>query len=607
MYGTRNQSLTWWTSENEADLLHTASAHIDWMLARNAARRDWYHTFLSVYSGDLMPANPPVQWSGSRRFLAFNDTRGVIETIHSKISKQKPRPLFITDGGSYAAQEKAKKLTKYVDAKFHELSAYRIGSRVALDALLFGSGLVKCFELDGEVTIERIEPWTFFVGDADAADGTPSYAVQAISYDRQQLMEEFPEKEVQPAPSDLEWFSRFVDDPLADRVIVWELWRNSKNGGRHVVMTRDHVLIDEACHFLPFASLHYQPRPGSYWGSGIVESVLPLQLESNKLSSEISTAHHMLNKAKILVPSGATLPKNSVRNDIVVWEYDSTKPPPTVVAWSPVAPDVYQYHATLRKAIYELSGQSQLGATGQKPAGLNSGAALREYSDIETERFGSFAREFEQWYVDLARLLVQVQDSIGGNSRARFQEGFGYCELLWQDVRLPENAYLVKVFPVSSLPQHPAGRLQTIQELMQSGLITDPIEARRLLDFPDLEKATDLATAQYRLVESILERMLQTGEYQSPEPLMNLEQCYWKGLCYYHDNRDKDIEPSKLALLRRWILDVYNLMTGATQDDGTGRQDSGPGSGEPADGAELAGDVPGAVGGVGGVPGVPGG
>ena len=43
----------------------------------------------------------------------------MIDTIVSKVTKNKPKPTFLTDGGDWDLQQKAKKLTKYCEGIFY--------------------------------------------------------------------------------------------------------------------------------------------------------------------------------------------------------------------------------------------------------------------------------------------------------------------------------------------------------------------------------------------------------------------------------------------------------------------------------------------------------
>ena len=82
----------------------------------------------------------------------------------------------------------------------------------------------------------------------------------------------------------------------------------------------------------------------------------------------------------------------------------------------------------------------------------------------------------------------------------------------------------MKCFPVSSLPDDPAGRLQTVQEYMQAGILSIR-QGSRLLDFPDLEAEETLDTAREEYLHTILEKMTMTGftPFRSPKMIYNLQ------------------------------------------------------------------------------------
>ena len=80
----------------------------------------------------------------------------MIDTIVSKVTKNKPKPTFLTDGGDWDLQQKAKKLTKYCEGIFYSTNMYREATRAFTDACIFGTGAVKFFKEDNEIKAERV-------------------------------------------------------------------------------------------------------------------------------------------------------------------------------------------------------------------------------------------------------------------------------------------------------------------------------------------------------------------------------------------------------------------------------------------------------------------
>ena len=151
----------------------------------------------------------------------------------------------------------------------------------------------------------------------------------------------------------------------------------------------------------------------------------------------------------------------------------------------------------LYNRAYEISGISQLSATSLKPAGLESGVALREYSDIETERFVIVGQAYESAFLEIARQMIDLAKDVSEEGKTYEVISYGDKEIekiRWSDINLREDQYRMKVYPASLLPTTPAARLQTVIEMAQAGLI-DKAETRSLLDFPDIEQYNKLATA----------------------------------------------------------------------------------------------------------------
>src|SRR6266851_595573 len=131
-------------------------------------------------------------------------------------------------------------------------------------------------------------------------------------------------------------------------------------------------------------------------------------------------------------------------------------------------------------------------------------------------------------------------------------------ELDWKDIQLPATDYVTDVFPVSSLPNSPEGRIQTVTELAQAGYIS-PRTAKRLLAFPDLQTEQDLSDSREEYIHSILEEIVEDGKYTAPEPFDDLTLARELALQEYALGKLHGLEEDKLELLRRFMsqLDVF--------------------------------------------------
>ena len=103
--------------------------------------------------------------------------------------------------------------------------------------------------------------------------------------------------------------------------------------------------------------------------------------------------------------------------------------------------------------------------------------------------------------------------------------GKGIEEIDWKELNLKDDPFHIQSFPVSSLPNTPSGRLQSIQEFAQAGLIPAS-RILRLMQFPDLDQVTSLETAQEEHIYKVLDRIIDGDgsdtTFESPEAFDNL-------------------------------------------------------------------------------------
>jgi hypothetical protein len=500
--------------------------------------------------------------------ISYNVIQSVIDTITAKIAKNRPRPMFLTSGGNYKIQRRAKKLDKFVEGCFYENEVHKLSPKIFRDGCIFGDGFVHVFEQNGRVKYERVLPSELYVDPMESFYGEPRQLHRVKSVDRAVLIDLFPEhrKAIAEANSASASLTGAYQN-IADQVTVVESWHlpsgpESKDG-LHTIIISDKVLFMEDWNenFFPLAHFRWNERLYGWQGQGLAEQIQNIQLEINKLLWVIQRSMHMAGSFKILMENSSKIVKEHFTNDIgAIITYTGT--PPQYVTPQAVPMEYYQHFQTLKTSAYEQAGISQLSASAQKPAGLNSGRALREYNDIETERFMVVGQAYENLHLDLAKLTVWKAKEI-------FQREKKYSVVVpekkftqtidWKDIDLEEDEYVMKIFPISSLPNDPAGRLQTIQEYAQAGFLS-PRQARKLLDFPDLEQIEDLATSAEDYLHEILEKIVEEDIYTPPEPFDDLSLAKELALEYYAQGKCNGLEQEKLELLRRFMDQVDMLV-----------------------------------------------
>ncbi len=199
-----------------------------------------------------------------------------------------------------------------------------------------------------------------------------------------------------------------------------------------------------------------------------------------------------------------------------------------------------------------------------KPAGVDSAVAIREVSDIETGRYALVANRWEQFFVEIARIQVDMsKDMYTRNPELKVShvEKKILKEIKWKNVDLEDNPFDIQAFPTSSLPDTPAGRIQTVTEYIQNQWISKERGMELLSLNPDLEDEVNIQTSSLRLTEKWLSEMVEEGVYNRPDPLMNLQLALSVSLGVYtmlvHDNCPGD----RLDLVRQFIDECKVLLT----------------------------------------------
>jgi hypothetical protein len=170
--------------------------------------------------------------------------------------------------------------------------------------------------------------------------------------------------------------------------------------------------------------------------------------------------------------------------------------------------------------------------------------------------------------IDLAHLILDQAAEIAedlGSYKTIYPNKDGLKEITIPDIKvLKEEPYVIQSFASSSLPKDPAGRLQTITEMMQAGIIS-PQEGRRLLDYPDIGQVEKLANAAEERILKVLDDIVEDGKYTPPDPFMDLEKANELAVQYYNLYSASKLEPERCEMLRQFFLQVQAIKQQAMQ------------------------------------------
>ncbi len=500
--------------------------------------------------------------------LTLNIVQSCVDTVTAKMAKNRPAPLYLTSGGDYRKRRKAQKLNRFTAGLFNDVKAYQLGPQIFRDSCVFGDGFIYVFNKNGRVAWERVLLHELWIDQIEALYGQPLQLHRAKAVDREILLENHPERKTEIlAANNTRTIDSAVFPTVTDAVIVRESWRlpTSKDAGdgKHIITIDGANLteMEEWKHdYFPFAHLQWIPSLFGFYGQSGGQQLQSIQLEINKILSTIQRSFHLAGSFKIWVRTGSKIVPGQINNDIgsII---NSLEKPEYIIPPNIVPPEIYEHLRELVQKAYELFGISQLSAASLKPQGVDSGRALRELNSIESDRFTVQGHAYEQLFLDCSKLSLGVVEDIfeeTGEYKVSATENRYADELDWKDIQLPATDYVTDVFPVSSLPNSPEGRIQTVTELAQAGYIS-PRTAKRLLAFPDLQTEQDLSDSREEYIHSILEEIVEDGKYTAPEPFDDLTLARELALQEYALGKLHGLEEDKLELLRRFMsqLDVF--------------------------------------------------
>lgn len=524
--------------------------------------------------------------------LTLNIIASVVDTLSSKIAKQKTRPYFLTEDGQWKYQEKAKKLQKFVDGQFNSMGHYETKQQSFVHSCVFGTGATKLYTAEGEVHSENSIIDEIVVDDAEGMYGKPRSIYQKRFVDREVLISMFPTKEALIKQSGIGVPTELDAKSTSDLIMVVEGWHlPSKKGakdGRHAICIENATLLGEPWEFpwFPFTSLRYKDSLTGWYGIGAGESLLPIQLEINRTLQAIQKSHRLTAIPRVFLQTGSKVNKAHLTNDIgSIIEYTPGMPP-IFDKGTAMAGEIYSFLENLWNKGFAQEGISQMSAASVKPAGLNSGVALREYQDVESDRFQLVGQRYEQSFLEDAVKTIAMTKQLAarGTKVTVLLGGYSNAErIVWKDVEMEDDKYILKVFPASILPTTPAGKLQTVQEMMESALI-DKDTAMTLLDFPDLKDAMNVTTANQQLVKKQIDRMLaEDGVYDGPEPYFGLQWAKQFAQLSYLRAKMDGAPDDRLELLRTYMTDCDTMLQASAMS-------MAPPQGMPPAGAPQGGD-----------------
>jgi len=570
----------WWEAENDNDLIAQVLSTTEFLKRTNMNRVRQASVFARLFSGkplyNFLASNSSLD--SSNQLPIGRPTANIVysckDTLVSRISQDRPKPTFLTDGGNYKERKLAQEANQFLQGAFFRTKAYDLMALQLRDACILGNGFLKVFPRNNKVTVERVLETELLTDFNDAHYDDPRQLIQLKLVDRSVMTKLFP-KEAEiiagAANGNVDSTPRSTET-VSDQFIISEAWHlpsaPDADDGRHVIVCSEGVILDEPWtkDQFPFVKLSYNPHMVGWFAQGLAEILMPTQMEIYRMLIVASQAIELMGVPRIYISELSKIMETSFNNRIGTI-IKGQGPAPEFLNAQANSPEIYQWIIWLIQNAYQMSGISSMSAAGQKPQGLNSGEAIRSFDDLQTDRFAALAKRFQNIATELSYLMIDCAADIAketGSYLTVYPGKDGTREIDFKNIDKIKDTAVIQCFEESSLPKDPAGRQARLSEMLAAGEITNQ-EFRRLSNFPDLEQSDRLAAALENRILHALDEIVENGTRNfgeiAPDAFMLDPTNLADTLCVNYINlySTLELEEEKLQALRDWYTQLQTL------------------------------------------------
>ncbi len=577
----------WWEKDPGMEMAQAIAGTVKFIQRHQSSRMEQLITSTRLYGnstsynllGSAFTRSSSVNSNPMNQRLSFNLIQSVIDTLTAKMAKNKVIPTFVTNGGIWKYQKKAKQLTKFAQGLAYQLNLHDLCIDGFRDGGVWGDGFTHVFREGDKVAIERALPHEFVVDLVETmTTGRPQQLHRVKICDRDIALELWPEiaehiESVEPA----NYQDIGGQGTAADLITVTESYRlrsSEKEGnGLRVITIGDGTCVNEwDKDYYPYPHFRYNRKQLGWYSQGAAERLQTIQGEINRSMILEQKSRWMQGSFKVLIENGSKVVSQHLNNDIGTLIYYSGVAPQYI---TPPAIDGSnrEWIDSLIIKGYKQEGVSELSASAEKPMGVDSGKAMRTMTDIQDDRFTFVSQQMEDFVLENIKMAIDVVKDIFEDKKT-YETVFPATNFLetvdWKDINIEEDCYVLKAYPTSSLSDDITGRLSDIQELMRAGLIS-PRTGRRLMNMPDVEMNDNLSNAAEDNLHKVIEKIIYDEEYTAPLPFWDLNLASELLLDYYNYSQYMGAPDSVMAMLEQFNTALKDAL-GVVQQGMAGQQ-----------------------------------
>lgn len=503
--------------------------------------------------------------------LSLNVVRSMVNTVHAKLVKDRPRATFQTYGATYKQKRKAELLGRYSEGLAYQEKLYQKMRPAGLDLLVTGTGVLKVSERRSRPVFSHVFSPNLRVDSVEGMYREPSNFYEGIHISRSKLMRLFPKKKdeimkLSPVSEVEDGFSaNFVPERRATDVlrVVESYHLASEEGADDGMMTLScqGVELQKSSwdDTSPYCIGRWSTGNIGFHGMGLAEELKGIQVEINRLVRKIQLAFQMLGNPYVMADRASNIQKGHITDipgSIILY---STKEP-KVVAPSVVNPEIFAHLDRLYNRAYEIAGVSQMSAMLKPPQAFESGRAQLIYEDAEDSRFAAVYLGWEEMHLEAIEKGIKVAKRIPGYKVKVFGDDALEEIDFMRDIGLKDSEYVMRIMPRSYISGTPAEQVDEAERLVKAGLISSPEEALEHATAPDIQAIVERKTSPKRDVEKEIGRMLEGGPQTSPEPTDNLALALSTSTFMYKEAKRKGYPATALRKVRNYTISCQRLL-----------------------------------------------
>lgn len=566
---------TWWEAPK-------GEAHKSTIQFVNAAEDELGDVFERLFRLEYLydPNNPDADRRQQDR-VTENAIASNVDTVEAVIATTDIRARYMTDGADWKQQRTARRLEWYSEdlgKRFDVLPKCRLAFK---ESAKKGNGLVKVHAVFDTPRVEFTLLENIVVPPDECRDGREPRQMHQWDYvDADELAMRFPDHEqaIRKAVTTRRRRNNYSRQLVTNDVeCLWSyrlpIGKKPKDynpkkkyadykPGRVTLVLPDETLIDMPWHkeHFPYSMTIWSNRINSFYKISAAERIMGIQRALNKNNWQIEKGVDNVVAPPIYVrPADSNIGAKANRvNGYTVYRADL----PQTVQHQAVPNETYNRNEKLKESAQREFGQTSMATHGAKPAGIDSGVAMREFKDQTTQRFASQEEAFEHLILWTHYLLIDVCKDLGDKAPVVTRRTrFGSEKMRWKDVNLGDVR--VQMQAASNLNRTPAGRSQLVIEFAQAGIISTD-QARRLMSSLDLESELSLYTAALEDVEHSLDAIAD-GQVVMPEPFTNTAMAIWRGQNEYLKWSNDGAPEEILEALRQYVVQAAWIQAQAKQ------------------------------------------